>query len=105
MDLKELTGIAFDRALAQKNLIEAQKSRLTFAHNGAIWYITTEFMALLNLYQNENEIIILDANSIPRKINPTELLNLAKVKHQEVMNDWIIEYSKLSRIRTAKDVK
>lgn len=103
-DIKELAKLSYDRALAQKNLEEKQLSRLLLAHAGGLWKVDPTLINLLVCYKDEPEIVLLDSSNIPRRINPAELLDMAKKRHQEVLNDWQIEYSKLARIRTVNHV-
>lgn len=102
--LKDLSDHSYDRALAQKTLKEKQMGRLLIAYQGGMWVVTPELMALLQIYQNESSIVLLDSNDIPRTINPTELLQKAKQRHQEILNDWLVEYQEVVKIRTAKHV-
>lgn len=103
-DIKELAKLSYDRVLAQKNLEEKQLARLLLAHAGGLWKVDPTLINLLSCYQEQIEIVLLDSNNIPRKIDPSELLKLAKQRHQEVLNDWLIEYSKLAKIRTVNHV-
>lgn len=100
-DIKELAKLSYDRKLAQKNLEEKQMARLTIAYASGLWQVDPILISMLSSYSDQSEIILLDANKIPRKINPTELLTLAKQRHQEVLNDWCNEYNELAKIRTA----
>lgn len=105
MDIQDLAKKSYDRALAQKNLEEKQLSRLVIAHANGIWTCDVNLICLLQSFSNySNEVIILDSNKIPRKINPTELLQLVQKRHQEVLNDWLIEYNNLAKIRTVTHV-
>jgi hypothetical protein len=104
MDIQDLSTKSYDRALAQKNLEEKQLGRMLLAHANGIWICDPNLISLLMSYKNYNEIILLDANKIPRKVSPTELLELVQTRHQEVLNDWFIEYNNLIKIRTIKHV-
>lgn len=103
MDIHELAKKAYDRAVAQKNLEEKQLGRMSLTHANGIWLCNAELICLLQSYQNRKEIVLIDSYNIPRKINPTELLELAQKRHQEVLNDWLIEYAELAKIRTARN--
>jgi hypothetical protein len=59
---------------------------------------------LLYSFQNQDEIILLDSNKIPRKVNTKEFLDIAKARYQEVLNDWLIEYNQLAKVRTIRHV-
>lgn len=104
MDIHELAKKSYDRALSQKNLEEKQMGRLMLAHSNGIWICNTELICLLYSYKHLKEVVLLDSNKIPRKINTNTLLNLVQQRHQEVMNDWLNEYSSLTKIRTARHV-
>lgn len=104
MDIQELSQKSYDRALAQKNLEEKQLVRLTFAYQNGIWLCDENLICLLQSYQNKDEVVLLDSNKIPRKINPKEMLQQAQQRHQEVLNDWLIEYNNLAKIRTIRHV-
>lgn len=104
MDIHDLAKKSYDRALAQKNLEEKQMGRMVLTYENGIWICDTVLITLLQSYKDQESIVILDSNKIPRKINTTELLDMVQKRHQEVMNDWLIEYSNLVKIRTAKHV-
>lgn len=104
MDIQDLAKKSYDRALTQKRLEETQMSRLSLAFSNGIWYCDANLICLLESYRDQTEIVILDSYNIPRKVNPTELLTEVKKRHQEVLNDWLIEYNKLAKIRTIKHV-
>ena len=102
-DLRQRARAAYDRALAQKNLKERMSSRMTLAHAGGLWICDPTLIATLESYMHETEIVLLDSQDIPRKIKVDELQYLVKQRHQEIMNEWLMEYAELSKIRTAKD--
>lgn len=102
--LKDLVDHSYDRALAQKILQEKQLGRLLIAYRGGMWIVDPTLLSLLSLYQDQEAIVLPDSNSIPREINPSELLAKAKQRHQEILNDWLHEYQELVKIRTAKHV-
>lgn len=104
MDIQELAQKSYDRTLAQKNLIEKQSSRMLLAYANGMWLCDPNLICLLSSYKDRDEIILLDSNNIPRKVNPTEFLSLVQKRHQEVLNDWFIEYNNLIKIRTVKHV-
>lgn len=104
MDIQDLANKSYDRALAQKNLEEKQFGRMLLAHANGIWLCDSTLISLLLSYKDSSEIVLLDSNKIPRKIIPAELLKLVQQRHQEVLNDWLLEYNNLSKIRTIKHV-
>lgn len=103
-ELRERAKLAYDRTLAQKNLLERMSARMVLAHAGGLWNCDTVLIATLASYADQEEIALLDSHNIPKKINVKELLGLVKQRHQEIMNEWLIEHAKLANIRTAKDV-
>ena len=104
VDIKESAKLSYDRKLALKNLEEQQQARLIVVYANGLWKVDPILITLLTSYSDQSEIALLDANNIPRKVNPTELLNLAKQRHQEVLNDWLVEYNKQAKIRSAAHV-
>ena len=105
MDIQELSKKSYDRAVAQKNLEEKQLGRLTVAYANGVWICNESLICLLQSYQDySNEIVLLDSNKIPRKVNPKEFLKIAQQRHQEVLNDWLNEYNLLAKIRTVRHV-
>jgi hypothetical protein len=104
MDIQELSKLSYDRVLAQKNLEERQIGRLTVAYSNGVWICNESLICLLQSYQNIEEVVLLDSNKIPRKVKPTEFLKIVQQRHQEVLNDWLIEYNSLSKIRTIRHV-
>lgn len=104
MDIIDLSQKSYDRLLAQKNLEEKQLGRMLLTYANGMWTCDPTLISLLVAYQDQKEIVLLDSNKIPRKINPTEMLTLVKQRHQEILNDWFIEYNNLAKIRTMKHV-
>lgn len=102
-DIREQARLAYDRTLAQKNLRERMSSRMILAHAGGLWNCDQNLITMLTCYQNEESVVLLDIHDIPRKLIPSELLSAVKQRHQECLNEWLIEYHNLSRIRTVKD--
>lgn len=105
MDIQDLSTKSYDRALAQKHLQETQLSRLIITFANGMWVCDPLLICTLESYKNFNsEIVLLDSNNIPRKVNPVEFLVFAKKRHQEILNDWLVEYNNLAKIRTIKHV-
>lgn len=104
MDIQDLSKKSYDRALAQKNLEEKQLSRIIVTYANGIWVCDTNLICLLYSFKDMQDVVLLDSNKIPRKVNPAELLRLAQTRHQEVLNDWLIEYNNLAKIRTVRHV-
>lgn len=104
MDIAELAKKSYDRTLAQKKLEEKQQSRLLLAHDNGIWICDANLICLLTSYKHLENVVLLDSNKIPRQVHVATLLKLVQEKHQEVLNDWLVEYANLSKIRTMKHV-
>lgn len=105
MDIQDLAQKSYDRALAQKKLEEKQVGRLVVTYANGVWICDTSLICLLQSYQtHRDEIVLLDSNKIPRKVNPTDMLKVVQQRHQEVLNDWLVEYNALAKIRTLRHV-
>ena len=104
MDIQDLAKKSYDRALAQKNLEETQMGRMLLPFANGMWQCDANLICVLQSYKDLDEIILLDSYKIPRKVNPKELLTQVQKRHQEVLNDWLIEYNKLAKIRTINHV-
>lgn len=86
MDIQDLAQKSYDRALAQKNLEEKQFVRLTLTHANGIWICDATLICLLQSYQNHSdEIVLLDSNKIPRKINPKDMLKIVQQDRKSVV--------------------
>lgn len=103
-DIKQLAKLAWDRKLSYLNLQERFRDDLTFAHDGGMWRADRETIAFLTAFNSVEQITMEDIYSVPRQINPIELLKICKEKYQYAANAWAVEYAKLSRIRRAEDV-
>ncbi len=104
MEIQDLAKTSYNRALTQKMLEEKQLSRLVVSYSNGLWVCNTELICLLHSFQNQDEIILLDSNKIPRKVNTKEFLDIVKTRYQEVLNDWLIEYNQLAKVRTIRHV-
>lgn len=104
MDIQDLAKKSYNRVIAQKTLEESQLARMLITHANGIWMCDASLISILQSYKHLNEVILLDSNKIPRKVNPDELMKLVQSRHQEVLNDWLIEYNNLTKIRTIRHV-
>lgn len=104
MDIQDLVKKSYDRTLAQKTLEESQLARMLITYANGIWICDANLISLLQSYKHLNEVILLDSNKIPRKVDPDELIKLVQTRHQEVLNDWLIEYNNLIKLRTIRHV-
>ena len=101
--LRDTARAAYDRQLAKQNLKILMASRLTVAHRDGVFNINTDLFVLLGLTDDE-EMVILDAYDVPVLINRTELITLAKQRYQEIMNEWLLEYTTQSQVRNAQQL-
>ena len=103
-EIRAQARAAYDRNIAQKNLTERMSARMILAHAGGLWRCDQEFLSILNCYLHDDEVVLLDSQGVPRKIQPLELFNAAKMRNQEILNEWFVAYAELAKVRTAKDV-
>jgi len=101
--LRDTARAAYDRQLAKRNLKTLMTSRLTVAHRDGVFNINTDLFVLLGL-TDDKEMVILDAYDVPVLINRTELITLAKQRYQEIMNEWLLEYTTQSQVRNAQQL-
>ena len=101
--LQQQALLAFDHAIAKKNLQQRMESRLNVAYNSGFFTVTKEQINFLDLLGSQ-EVVLLDDYSIPVKVNAFELLKLMFQRYHEVMNEWEEEYQQLTKIRSAKNV-
>lgn len=84
----------FDHAAAKKVLKEKYQSKLVFGYNGGMFRATPEMIVFLDLYKDQ-DIVIQDLYDNPVKVNATELGSAMKLRFQEQMTAWQIEYDEL----------
>lgn len=89
----------FDHFENKKVLREKYHAKLLFAHLGGMWKATPQLISLLSIYIKENEIVLEDEYQNPVKINPSELFEMSKQHHQEIMNHWYNELKSSERER------
>ena len=104
MDTKTLISLSKAKFAYHSNkqyLKEKYLSKLIIAEQGGIWLITPEFLTfLLTLNQNNiNEMIIMDKNNIPVKVDVSSLLKISKHTYETTMNDWYNELQELENLR------
>lgn len=102
--IREQARLAHDHQLAKINLKQSMSARMLLAYDGGLYECNGTLISLLQCYHDQDSIAILDSQDVPRKVDPKALLAAVKARHQEIMNAWVMSYSKLSRIRTAQDV-
>jgi hypothetical protein len=101
--LQQQALLAFDHAIAKKNLQQRMESRLNVTYNSGFFTVTKEQINFLDLLGSQ-EVVLLDDYSIPVKVNAFELVKLMFQRYHEVMNEWEEEYQQLTKIRSAKNV-
>ena len=106
-DLQRQAKLAFDHAVAKKNLTERMQSRLTVTHRGGVFSVNADLFVLLDLPEDNgwnDEMVLLDSYDTPVMVNREELRTLAKQRYYELMNEWLAEWNKLKKIRKGEDV-
>lgn len=101
MNTDELVAHArarFEHSAARRTLKEKYQAKLTFGWNGGMFKATPEMITFLSLYGDER-IVILDLYETPIEINAKELCELMKLRLQEQMNAWLVEYDGLNKNR------
>jgi len=88
----------FEHSAARRLLKEKYQAKLTFAHAGGMWRAAPETITLLSLYDDQS-IVIQDLYENPVRINATELCEIMRLRWQEQMTAWLIEYDQLSKNR------
>jgi hypothetical protein len=101
--LRDQAKLAFDRAVAKKNLQERMQSRLTVSHRGGVFDVNTDLFVLLDLSEDA-EMVLLDAYDTPVLVDRQELHSTAKKRYFEIMNEWLAEWNALRQTRRAADV-
>jgi hypothetical protein len=90
---------------SRQYLIEKYQNKLQVTHEGSLFKVTHELIALLRQPLTDDTdssldtIIILDVYNNPVKVNRVELLKLATHVYSEVMSQWHEEYTQLSTLR------
>ena len=88
----------FDHHQARQVLREKYQAKLNFAYSGGMFCASPEMIVFLNLYSDQ-DIVIQDLYENPVQVNAKELCDLMKIRWQEQMNAWLIEYEQLSQMR------
>ena len=98
-NIVEYVKTRFDHFENKKILREKYHAKLLFAFSEGMWKASPELISLLNVYKTEEQIVLEDEYENPIKINPSELLELVKQHHQEIMNHWLNEIDLLKKER------
>jgi len=98
-NIVEYVKTRFDHFENKKILREKYHAKLLFAFSEGMWKASPELISLLNVYKTEERIVLEDEYENPIEINPSELLELVKQHHQEIMNHWLNEIDLLKKER------
>ena len=101
MDSNELvrqSRARFDHEAARRNLREKYQARLIFAHSGGMFRASPEMMVFLDLYQDQT-IVVEDLYHNPVQVSAAELLEQMKMRWQEHMTAWLVEYNQINQQR------
>jgi hypothetical protein len=81
-------------------LKEQQEQRLTLAYAGGMFLVTTELMALLATWPENDILYLVDSYENPVEIvDATDMLVACRQRWYEVMNDWHNQYQELKKVR------
>ena len=81
-------------------LREQQEQRLTLAYAGGMFLVTTELMALLATWPENDILYLVDSYENPVEIvDATDMLVHCRQRWYEVMNDWHNQYQELKKVR------
>ena len=109
-ELRDAARVAYDRELAKQNINTAIESRMTVNYGGGMFIVTQELIAFLHSWFGPNwkdwdgVIYMMDANDVPVKVIPHELLYICQRRWWEVMNEFAAEYEEFTKIRNAKQL-
>lgn len=101
--LQKQAQLAYDHELAKRNIQQQMQSRLTVHHNSGVFLVSADLISFLNSWEDD-QIVLLDSYDIPTQVNRLELLDKAKQRYREVMNEWQLAWEQQSKIRSAKNV-
>jgi hypothetical protein len=100
-DLYTQARARFDHAAAKQLLKEKYEAKMLFAYRGGMWRAGPELLSTLGFCRitKDADIVLLDLNETPVKINTLELWNLAAERWQEQMNAWHVEFESHRELR------
>jgi hypothetical protein len=101
MDTEQLVAhgrARFEHESARRTLREKYQAKLTFAYGGGMWSAGPELINILNCCP-EDDAVVVDLYENPVRVAPGELKKLAKVRWQEQLTAWLIEYEELNKNR------
>jgi hypothetical protein len=86
----------FNHAQSKLYLKEKYTNMMTVAHAGGMFKIDQSFISFLN---NTECDVLIDMYDNPVRVNRLQLLELSTTIYNKVMNDWLEEYTALSKSR------
>lgn len=88
----------FEHAAARRLLKEKYQTKLVFGHEGGLFRAAPEMISLLSLY-GDDTIVVQDLYENPVRVNAQILCDLMKMRWQEQMTAWLVEFENLSSKR------
>lgn len=96
-DLITQTKERFNHNASKKYLSDKYDAKLLFANQGGLWDASPDLIAFLK--SAPEECILIDSQNIPIKINSKILLEKMDSIFTSVMEEYYLEYTKLSSKR------
>jgi hypothetical protein len=96
--LVEQVRLATDYQINKQILREKILTDLHVAHNGGLFFVTTELIGFLTTWPDDT-VYLEDTYHNPIEVDRIELLTLCREHYQKVMNRWHQEHAKLKQIR------
>jgi hypothetical protein len=94
-ELVQNAKVRFNHAESRLYLIEKYKTKLMVIQSGGMFNVTPELIGFLQSSTDES-VILVDAYANPVKVDRQKLLTEAKEKYDQVMSQWLDEYTKLA---------
>lgn len=101
--LQEHAKLAYDHAIAKKNLAERIQARMNISYNDGYFTVTEQLISFLSSWDDET-LILIDSYQKPIKVNRLELLHLCQQRYRELLNEWHEEWQELKKVRNANNV-
>jgi hypothetical protein len=87
---KAATGLAARKQLDK--MADRYLAQLTFTSHGGTWTASQELLVFLRT-SNDNEVIVVDDNYLPVRVNRNALLSTAEDVYSTVHTAWLAEYT------------
>lgn len=101
--IRQLAKNHYEHSLTKANLKQRMELRLTVSYNSGLFKVTPDFIAFLSCF-TEEKMVIADSYGTPVQVLREPLLNMAKERYHEIMNEWKDEWDQLRKIRSADNV-